>query len=91
MTHFLLLFLLSSPPKPTTSQFSKLLNDQQQIIVQLNAENEKLKTILYGPSGSKVDPKFYDHQPFCPVNGFVLEWEVDKTRKEFVPFCVRLK
>lgn len=91
MTHLLLFLILGSPPKPTSSQWAKLMNAQQQIVNKLTQENEKLKTILYGPSGAKVYPQFYDHQPYCPVNGFTLEWEVDGTKKEFVPFCLKLK
>ena len=94
---FLLLFLLfSTPPRPTPAQCGKILAAEQQIINELTAQNralaaemETLKNELFGPPGGKVYPRFENEKPTCPVDGFVVQWVVEKD--SFVAYCVRQK
>ena len=86
--HCLLLILMSSrPPKPTSAEYVRMLNEDQQVINKLTAENKALRNELYGPPGSKVYPRFQNEKPFCPVPGFNLKWEVKDN--SFVAYCVR--
>jgi hypothetical protein len=93
---FVLLLLFVTPPHPTAAQYVKMLNAEQQIINDLTAQNralatelEKLKYELYGPPGSKVYPRFEHEKPVCPVDGFVVQYEVKDN--SFVAYCVRQK
>jgi len=91
MTHLLLALLLAGPARPKPPDYVRMLNADQQVIKSLTEENRQLKLVLYGPPGVKVYPRWNYEKPYCPVDGFVLQWLVvpEEPYQKFEPFCLR--